>query len=300
MDAPEQQEQLRIGFLSLASSEAHSTPGIVRVPDLTNVLSAFQRAVYATAAYELQLSGIRRLTDEQRRDYMLAVVATRQGSFWVDLFPLVATYQAVQQLLPFSQGVKDSLKANLIWATITHTVKGIKHLFGGEKHDEKLDAVLLDSCVKLVNSAIKGKQAIEIYHRDSSGEELRVQTSLEGNVRVLARAAVERGKLREFRGCVIKDLLTSQPVINVEIPEYPEKKIIRCEYERGQGTAFMQALKIGDVITIFGTPVWPEYHDLADPPNSIEIAYLVSPSGQLLGGQLALEAALLQRIGKGA
>jgi hypothetical protein len=179
------------------------------------------------------------------------------------------------------------------WATIGHAVSAMIRQFHGDEQDPKLDAGIGRHAAIIAQTALNNGQTLEIIDRDPDGHMFSLRTSYEGNVRVLSREAIQRGKLEEYRDCRVRDIMTSQPAIRAEIPMYGNA-LIRCTYERGLESEFGDKLHVGEHVTILGSPIWsdrknddllPEYIELAIVINANH-EYIGRPKFQLLTGEL--------------
>lgn len=277
--------KLSIGFLQDPSVQTRQF--IVPVTELNQVLAALQGAVFATAAYQLDLPDARRLTDQQRKQFSLAVVSFRRGSLWAELTPLVVasliTYQQTGALFPPEVLAEISVESvKIAWSAIMKALGVIKKQFGGEDQEPRLDRAIGRHTAEIAKAAINNGQMIDITSRDPSGAEFSFRTTQATSQMVLDRRSGDPQVEGTFTDLLVRDIMTTIPVFNVSSPRYPQSKV-RCEYPSGERTIYGHYLHIGDRVTIFGTGIWTDPDNLSDIPNKIIVSHVETDQGIVIG-----------------
>ncbi len=277
--------RLSIGFLDDPSAQTREF--VVPVTELSQVLAAFQGAVFAAAAYELNLSDTRRLTDLQRKQYSLAVVSFRLGSLWADLMPFVVVslmnYQQVGTLFPPDVLGEISVESvKMAWSAVMKALGVMKKQFDGDDQEPRIDRVIGRHTAEVAKAAINNGQTIEIISKDPSGAEFSFRTTQASSLMVLARKSDDPEVYGTFTDLLVKDIMTTVPVFNVSSPKYPQDKI-RCEYPKGEKSIYGHFLNIGERVTVSGTGIWTDPNNLSDFPNKIIVSRVETSQGMIIG-----------------
>lgn len=286
MDSERMDLRLSVGFLDEQPS-SQSQQFIVNVGELTSVLAALQNAVYASAAYDLDLMSVRHLSNSQRKQYALAVVSFRPGSLWTELIPAaVAMYISYQQtgaLFPAealkAMGVDAMMR---VWRAINQAVVVMGKHLDGKESDPRIDRVIGRNTTKIAKAAFKHNQTIEIRAKESSGSEVFIRTTAERAGAFLKNRTKDPEVEGIFGGLVVKDILTTTPVFNVRDPQRPQIKV-RCVYPKGQEVNYARHLVIGQEVTIAGTGVWTDPDNISDTPDKIIVKRVTTTSGVTIG-----------------
>jgi hypothetical protein len=193
---------IRIGFLG---DEGTDQVRQVSANALATILSNFQRAVYVTVAERLNLPHTRNLTAEQRRQYALAVTGIEYGSIHVFLTPETLTL---------------GLQA---YSVVLQTIDFIRNATQGRNEtDSQMEAIVR----AIIETSEGTHKDIEFYGRSPDGTEawLRITEPVRQHYFDTDRASegftvsdealeAEYGEPVSFGRAVIRDILTTQPII---------------------------------------------------------------------------------------
>lgn len=286
MDSELTLPRLSVGFLE-DRSVAQPHEFMVPVNELVGVLASFQNAVYASAAFDLNLMSVRRLTKSQRKQYALAVVSFRHGSLLTELLPAaVAMYISYQQTgVLFPPEVLKAMGTDAmmrVWNAVNRAVDVMGKQLRGEDSDPRVDRVIGRNTAKIAKAAIKHGQTIEIQLKEPTGAEFSFRTTAETAKAFLQHRKKDPEVEGTFSGLIVKDIMTTVPVFNVRDPQHPDIKI-RCEYPKGQEVSYARHLVIGQEVTITGTGVWTDPDNLSDTPDKIVVLRVSTSNGVTIG-----------------
>ncbi len=147
MASADENKALRIGFVEDAQENRLT---IIRLYDLAGVLTAFQRSIYATAAFALERPG---LTREQRREFTWGITAIREGSFWTDLIPVI--YSGVTQGALFADSIGD------IWQTTKLALLSFSGNFSHKKPATPLEERNFPYAVEFAEASLRSDKNVE-------------------------------------------------------------------------------------------------------------------------------------------
>ena len=274
--------QLTISFSPTA--ETGLAPAPLVLPDLVAVLDATQKAIYTAAAHARRLPGLRNLNDEERRQHTFALLGIRAGNLTFELLPLGAfvretaptlfpqdemariTHDAAAPVMTVACAAVDALAAHFDETPAEHT---------------SLSEQVSRYAATIAAVTVRSHQTVMLSATTGHGETT-LAAGYETSLRVLMLAAVERGELQRYPGCVVRDVLASQSALYVEIPEYGNARV-RCVYEGRPEAENAWGLHAGDEVTILGAPAWQRRQDKNGMPEHIKIAAILDAEGRIIG-----------------
>lgn len=282
-----------VGHITLSFHAARVVgyePTPVTVPDLVSALDAVQKAIYTVAAHDRHLPSIRNLRDDERRHYTLTLrgIHANNDDPSFELVPLSAfPRETAPTLFPadeMARITRDS--ACEVVAAAVQATRSLATHFGESRYSQlsPLAPQLSLSAVTLATVALRSGQTICLRVTDTA-HQVELEADDETSFQVLARVAVEHGELERHPDCVVRDVLTSQPVFHVEVPDYGDA-LVRCEYRGGPaspGDEYARSLHAGDSVTILGAPRWVRGQGRSGPPDVIEVAALLDDGGHPIG-----------------
>lgn len=246
--------QITISFRTPSNAGAGYMSAPVALPDLTAVLDAVQRAIYAVAAHERRLPGIRNLSDDVRRQHTLALLGAGSGGATIELAPLGAFPRETAPTL-FSQEemariTRDS--ATVVVGAAAQAVTALGVCFDGQASPQHgaLVSQVRRYALTLAAIALRSRQNIRLHVADASSQ-VELDIADENSFQALSQAAVERGEIQRYPGCIVREVLAEETALLVEIPYYGYE-VVRCTYHGGPERDYARSLNAGDEVTIFG------------------------------------------------
>lgn len=265
----------------------------VSVTDVRRALEALQFAVWTTAALELGRSGHDRLTDQELRQYELAVVGNSEGSLKTDLMfvmavALLGQTGIVPHDLMIALETAGILKA---WNTLETAIDAMSAEYGEANltptavHQQQgLPSALSRYVRKFARSARNSGHEIRVFANDPLGRQAGLQTNPTDNLRILGPRAEQDDTLRlespdelDYRSAFERDVFeyadgqvedSADGMIVVKFPEYTRP--IPCWY-RLNLVPLIGNLLPGDTLTLFGRPK-RDADDRPDaPPRELEV-----------------------------
>lgn len=272
--------QITLSFHNPSNPGYTSSP--VALPDLTSVLDAVQRTMYAVAAYERHLPGIRNLSDDVRRHHTLALLSIQPGDRAIELAPLSAFPREAAPTLfsadDMARITRDSAKP--VVAAAAQAVQALAACFGDQApaRPDSLAYQVRRYALTLAAVALRSGQTIRLRVADAAYQ-VEFEANIESSFQAVVQAAVERGEIQRYPNCTVREVLAEESALLVEIPYYGGE-VVRCEYPREPGFDVAQSLDAGDEVTILGAL---RQVGGFDTPDVIEIAAILDHWGSIVG-----------------